>query len=133
MKTLAKILAVMMILGFVFTSCEEDEANELSISFYKANGYVYSDTTVSAGSSITIGVRAKTSKPTDPLIRFIVTGSVNGGTVKQLYYEDINTAEYDHDFKVTLDSTQGLDYKFIFTIINKDGLTAQKSLHVKTE
>jgi len=135
MKTLFRTFLVITIFSFVFASCnkEEDEGNELKINFKAETGYNYTDATLPGGTAVKVGVEAETEKPQDPIIKFNISESVNGGDASTVYSEDIEAATYAYDYNFELDTVTGNVHKYTFTITNRDGLNAQKSITFTVE
>jgi hypothetical protein len=136
MKTLFKSLIAISLVLFLFSSCkkdEEDEGNELKINFKVDAGYNYTDATLPGGTAIKIGIEAETEKPQDPIIKFNISESVNGGISSTVYSENLEDSDYEYDYSFELDSISGNVHKYTFTITNRDGLNAQKSITFTVE
>lgn len=130
MKTTIKIFSLIFFFIISLSSCEkENEEGELEINFRTGNGYTYEDALVAPGSAISIGIEAETSKPQDPIIRFNISESINGGTPSTIYTEDINTSIYSYNYSFNLlDTISTNTHTYTFTITNRDGINAQKAL-----
>ena len=134
MRTTLKSVLYFCLLSFIFIRCEkEDPGKEMKIIFKTENGYTSSDTSLDGGSTFKIGVEAETEKSKDPLIKFNITESLNGGAVKSVYSENINTTKYGHDETFILDTIKGNVHKYTFTITNRDGFNKQASLSVSVK
>jgi len=132
MKNTIKALLFLSIFSILFISCEkENEEGELNISFKTAAGYVYSDATLASETAVKIGIEAETSKATDPIIKFNISESVNGGTPTTVYSQDLESANFTYDYAFTLsDATTGNTHKYTFTITNRDGINKQAALTI---
>lgn len=127
MKTRTNISAALMLLIIIFSGCKkQDEGEEMTINFKTTSGYTYTDATLDGGSSLKIGVEAETVKKKDPIIKFNISRSVNGGGTNTVYSEDLETTAYNYDYVFTLDTVSGNVNKYTFTVTNRDGLLAQK-------
>jgi len=136
MKTLFRTLLVITMVSVLFTSCkkdEEDEGNELKINFKADTGYNYTDATLPGGTAIKVGIEAETEKPQDPIIKFNISESVNGGAASTVYFEDLEDSDFEYDYSFELDSVSGNVHKYTFTITNRDGLNAQKNITFTVE
>lgn len=127
MKTIIKSLFFFGLFTLSLTSCEEGE-NELSISLKSGAVYTSEDGTITPGENVRIGIKAETEKDRDPLIKFNITQSINGGSKKSVYSKDINTTSYEYDYSFTADTLIGTSYNHIFTITNKDGFNKQVNI-----
>ncbi|MBI1288940.1 MAG: hypothetical protein GC178_15335 [Flavobacteriales bacterium] len=134
-NSIFKTMFAVMLMASVLVSCDkEDEGDELHISFKSTAGYTYQDGTMAANDTITIGVEAETEKAKDPIIRFNVSESVNGGSTTTVYTEDLEATSYDHDYTFTnTDTVSGNTHAFTFTITNRDGLNKQANLTLTVE
>ncbi|MEZ4722981.1 MAG: hypothetical protein R2813_13990 [Flavobacteriales bacterium] len=134
MKTIKYYIPMIALMGaaLTFNACdrEKDEEEEAPELMFKSGGsYTAADATVSVGDVVTIGIEAEVHEEKDPLKKFNISKSVNGGALEDVYNEDLSSESFDYDFTVTIDSTQkGNTEKYTFTVTNRDGLTGQKSL-----
>lgn len=135
MKTIIRTLLVIGIISVFTTSCkkEEDEGNEMKIEFKTGTGYIAADATLAGGTMVLIGVEAETEKAQDPIIKFNISESVNGGTSSTIYSEDLESTTYAYDLGFKLDSVSGNVHKYTFTVTNRDGINAQKDLTLTVE
>ncbi|HJW27840.1 MAG TPA: hypothetical protein VJ508_01185, partial [Saprospiraceae bacterium] len=105
------------------------------IEFRTEAGLISADATVAAGSTVTIGIHAEKAEAQDVLKKFNISLSKNGGTAITVYDEDVTGADqdaFDFDFTPTLATLAGDNYKFTFTVTNRDGLTNNVSLTLTT-
>ncbi len=133
MKTTFKILLLFALFLTVLVSCEkeEDGEGELKIDFKTEEGYVSTDSTVPSGTALKIGIEAETEVSKDPIVKFNISESVNGGTATSVYSEDLEDTMFDYDYNFTLSDTEsGNTHKFTFTITNRDGINAQESITI---
>lgn len=132
MKTILRntaMLTLALSIGF-FTSCKkEDEDEELKLEFKTGSGYTSSNATIASGTAVKIGVKGETEKAKDPIIKFNISESVNGGSNTTVYSKDLEDTEYEYDYNFTLsDTVSGNTHTYTFTITNRDGKNEQKSL-----
>lgn len=137
MKSIFKTLIIFSLFSIAFISCkkdeEEDSGNELSIKFKTEAGYTFSDATLPGGTPVKIGIEAETEKAKDPIIKFNISESVNGGASSTVYSEDLETTDYEYDYNFTLDSVSGNIHKYTFTITNRDGINKQTDLTITVQ
>lgn len=136
MKTTNKLFCALLLMSMTigFVSCkEEDESEELNMEFKTSEGYTYADETLPGGTEVKIGVEAETEKAKDPLIKFNISESVNGGANSPVYTEDLDDVEFEHDYTFTLSEESGSTHKYTFTVTNRDGINIQKSLTITVE
>ena len=116
-------------------SCEKDEGKLPNIDFKTGTGFVSTDTIVDAGATITIGIEASKSEKKDPLKKFNISLSIDGGADATVYSEDLSGDDgdnYEYDFTTTVGNSVGQLNTYTFTITNRDGLVNQLSLTVMT-
>ena len=136
MKTIFKTIILIGVVSVLFTACkkeEEDPANEMKINFKTGTGYTFADATLAGGTAILVGIDAETEKAQDPIIKFNISESVNGGASSTVYSEDVETTAYEYDYNFTLDTVKGNVHKYTFTVTNRDGINAQKDLTFTVE
>lgn len=114
------------------SSCkkEKEEGEEAPEIVFKSGGaYTSTDATVSVGDHVTIGIEAEVLEEKDPLKKFNISKSVNGGALEDVYNEDLSDESFEYDYTFTVINAQkGNTEKYTFTVTNRDGLTGQKSL-----
>ena len=132
MKTTIKSIAIVGMMALTIASCKKDDGDaEMSINFKTGTGYTSADAGIDGGTAVKIGIEAETDKKKDPLIKFNISESVNGGTNASVYSEDLNDlTTYDYDYNFTLDTTTGDAHKYTFTVTNRDGITKQTALTI---
>jgi hypothetical protein len=118
-----------------FTSCKkEDAANEITINFKEGSGYTATDMTAAKGTALKVGIEAGTEKKKDPLKKFNISESVNGGANATLLSKDIDGQDFSYDHSFTLEDTvHGNKHKYTYTVTNKDGINAQKFLTITVQ
>ncbi len=131
-----------VIISFVFLfACKQSPVegyNPPSLSFKTTAGYVYNDTTMSAGTAVLIGIIAERGndeplKDADDLSNFIIKMSTNGGTEAVVYEYTMTTAEaelFEYDFTGSASASAGDSVRFNVVVYNKDGYIDQKELTV---
>jgi hypothetical protein len=130
MKTSVKYLILLLMFGTLLYSCKkEEEEDEIALMFKTSSGYIYSDQTIESGQTLKIGVKAETEKKKDPLIRFSISESKNGGAETTILSKNIETTNFDYDYNFSInDTVSGNKYKYTFVVVNKDGLNKQESI-----
>jgi hypothetical protein len=124
------------LLALTITSCEKDEGKLPNISFKTGGSYISSDVSRPAGSSILIGIDASKSEKKDVLKKFNISKSVNGGAETTVHDQVLSGAEGDvfsYDFNDKLDTTKGKKTRYIFTVVNRDGLLNQVGVNVTVQ
>lgn len=133
-NTINKYIKNALLIGFLSFSliaCEKDEGEEgeLDIHFKTEAGYTHADATIASGSEVKIGIEAETEKAKDPIIRFNISESTNGEADTTVYMENLEDTDFSYDHTFTLnDSVSGNTHLYTFTVTNRDGINAQKSL-----
>ena len=136
MKHIAFSATLFIIASSIFlSSCEKDAGILPNISFKTGANYISGDTTLPAGTNITIGINASKSEDKDVLTRFDITKTIDTAAGTSVYNTNLTGTQGDtfsYDFTTTVDNTPGQVTKYTFTIINRDGLINQVSLKVIT-
>lgn len=120
----------------LFIACEKDEGEEgeLDIKFKTEAGYTHKDVTLASGTEVKIGIEAETEKAKDPIIRFNISESINGGEDSTVYMENLEDQDFEHDYSFTLsDTVSGNTHLYTFTVTNRDGINAQQFLTITVE
>lgn len=130
MKTTVK-LTVLTIAGAMLltASCKKEEDKQIppNISFKTSAGYTYSNTTVTTNDTLLVGITAEKTEDKDLLTRFVATQKYDAGTATTLFNESFNQDTYSKDMQIITRNTPGTE-TYTYTIINRDGLTATKTL-----
>ncbi|MBK9983933.1 MAG: hypothetical protein IPP15_16465 [Saprospiraceae bacterium] len=132
MKNIFSIFKLLSIIAII-TACEKDAGKLPNIDFKTGLTLISEDTSLTAGTSITIGINASKADDKDVLKKFTVSKSVNGGTATTVYTQDLSGAEgdsYTHEYTETLAGNAGDIIKYTFTVTNRDGLMNQVFLTI---
>lgn len=117
--------------SFCFVSCEKDEGKLPNINFIPGGNYTYTSSSLSQGTSFTIGINASKSEDKDVLKKFNISRSTNGAAAVSVFDKDLSGGEgdsYTYDFTGVTDSVPGQTDKYTFTVTNRDGLVNQVNL-----
>lgn len=110
-------------------SCENEPETVATIEFKTCIGYISQDTTISKGSSLTVGIVA--DKTENNLKAYNVSVSYDGAsttiTVQNFTISSDENAHYDKDVNFTVRNQTGTE-KYYFTIVDVDGNLVQKML-----
>ncbi len=133
-----QILSVsLIILTCVIAACnkEEDKMILPKIEFKTSAGYTYQDTAVTKGSTLVAGIIAEKTEDKDVLKTFDVSVSYNGGAASSVHNELLTGSEGDYfstDYTIVTKDEPGTE-KWIFTVINRDGLINSVSFTVTVQ
>jgi len=130
MKTSLKLSALTIIgITIITASCKKDKDKQIppEISFKTAAGYTYNNSTVTTNDTLLVGITAKKTEDKDLLTRFVATQKYDAGSTTTLINESFNQDAYSKDMQIITRSTPGTE-TYTYTIINRDGLTATKTL-----
>ena len=130
---MCKQLLAFLTVFITLISCGKDEGKLPEIKFKIGGAYISRDTSIKCGTTILMGIDASKSEERDVLKKFNITLSNNGGSEKSLLDKILTKSEedkYSFDYNYTLDTANGQLNKFIFTIVNRDGIINQVSLTV---
>ena len=131
-----------VIISFVFLfACKQSPVegfNPPSLTFKTTAGYVYTDTTMSSGSDVLIGIIAERGndeplKDADDLSNFIIKLSTNGGTEVAVYEYTMTAAEaefFEYDFTGSANAIAGDSVRYNIVVYNKDGYIDQKEFTI---
>ncbi len=114
----------------IFSSCKKDEGKIPLISFKTTAGYTSSDVTVAKGTLITMGINASKAEDKDFLKTFDCSQVLDGGAPISIVSEPLSGSTgntYSKDVQITTRNVAGTE-KYIFTVVNKDGLKNSVSL-----
>lgn len=132
MKTLKQSILYFGLISLSLASCKkEDDGNEINVNFKTTSGYTSTNATLAGGTTIKIGVDAETSKKKDPLIKINMTEMINDTIAGVSQSDNIDDqTSFDKDYSITLDTVAGNVHEYTFSVTNRDGLNAQKSLKI---
>lgn len=125
------IAAVFAAAIITFASCEKDQGKTPNISFKTGTGYVSASDSLTADTTITIGINASKAEDKDVLKKFNISRSVNNSPDTTIFQKDLSGSEgdnYSYDLVRKLGSKKGQKEKYTFTVTNRDGLVGQVSL-----
>lgn len=128
-KRLTRGFLLLIIIAFIFISCEKDAHIPPNISFKTGGVYTSADATVGKGVNITVGIIAE--KVEDDMRSYNVSYSYDNATTTTTAQDfSITGSEqqhYEKDVTFTTRDQAGTE-KYFFTITDKDGNIAQKVL-----
>lgn len=123
-------LILMALFAVLFVGCNKEEEKLLdpTISFEGGAGLISADATVDSASTIRIKVIAQKGKDGAKLKQFKVTKAVTGAT--QTITDSTLSSASDETFNYTLQDIANVAATYTFTITDKDGKTATKSIKI---
>lgn len=122
--TQLSLLVILLTLG----SC--DEGKLPNIAFKSGPNYISSDATVGKLETVTFGIEASKAEKKDPLKKFNVSVSFDGGDNTTLIQKDLDSSQgdnFEEDVEITTRDQAGTE-KYTFTVTNRDGLINQVSV-----
>lgn len=128
------VCAVLLIVMTVhLSSCtKRDITNPPGVIFNQVAGYVYSDTIVPRGSTISIWVYANKIGVNDYLASGNIMRSLNGGPDSTLSSMTFAESQFSEVYSYQLGDS-GNSYKYIFSFSNQNGVSTSDSLTIKTD
>lgn len=129
-----KIFYFAAICSILFTACkkDDDEGKLPNIAFKTGAGYTSSDITTNQSDTLTIGITASKAEDKDVLTTFDAARSYDVGTSTSFLNLSLSGSDgdsYSKDVTVITRAQAGTE-KYIFTVINRDGLKNSVSLTV---
>jgi hypothetical protein len=126
-KTLSKIAMAACTIAIV--SCKKDKDKQIppNIAFKTSAGYTYTNATVTTNDTLLVGITAEKTEDKDLLTRFVATQKYDAGSTTTLINESFNQDTYSKDMQIITRNIPGTE-TYTYTIINRDGLTATKTL-----
>lgn len=124
------LLGAAAALAMTFSACEKDEGKLPHIEFKTGAGYTSADATAAKSAAVLIGISADKTEDKDVLKTFTLSVSYDGGTATEALSQTLTGSEGDHfevDIPITTRNQNGTE-KYIFTVVNRDGLTNSVSL-----
>jgi hypothetical protein len=129
MKQLLALLSIALIIAF--SSCKKNTDAHIppDLAFKTGGAYTSGDRTITQGDSIKVGIII--TKKEDDIKNLNISYAYDGNTSTTTSQNVVMTAAeyggYDHDFWITTRNTAGTE-KWIFTVTDRDGNLAQKSI-----
>lgn len=126
-----KFLFLPAIIVLMLTSCKKENDAHIppEITFQSGSGYTTGDATINAGDSVLVGVRI--TKKEDDLRTLNISYAYDGATSSVTFLNyTMTAAEYggfSHDYWIHARNQPGTE-KWTFTVTDRDGNLAQKSL-----
>lgn len=119
-------LAVIIIAA---SSCKKESDKQIppDISFKTGTGYVFADAVVTVNDTLKVGINASKTEDKDLLTRFVATQQYDAAAATTIINESFNQDTYSKEMTIITRSIPGTE-KYTYTIINRDGLTATKTL-----
>ncbi len=132
------IFFVILLAVVSFMSCKKEDGDAgllPNIAFKTGGTYVSADIILTKDTTITVGIQASKAEPNDVLKSFNAAKGYDGTTPVGYLNESITgTAgdSYSKDLSITTRSQNGTE-KYVFTVLNKDGLKNQVSLTITVQ
>lgn len=128
-KTIMKTTLLLVTFGFLFSSCEKDAHIPPNVTLKTGAGYTSADATVGKNQAIMVGITGE--KVEDDMIKYNVSYAYDGASSTSTF-QDFNLSgseqqHYDKDVTFTTRNQAGTE-KWVFTITDKDGNIAQKTI-----
>lgn len=104
-----------------------DEGKLPNIAFKTGPDYISSNSTVGKEEVVVFGITASKAEKKDPLKKFNVSVSFDGGDNTTLIQKDLDSSQgdnFDEDVEITTRNQAGTE-KYTFTVTNRDGLINQ--------
>jgi hypothetical protein len=133
-KTLLPVICILLLTTAIvyLSSCSKrDITNPPGLVFNQASGYIYSDTIVARGSTISIWVYANKIGLNDYLASATIMRSLNGSPDSIISSMRFAESQFSEAYSYQLGDS-GNSYKYVFTFANQNGATTSDSLTVKT-
>ena len=124
----------LLFLIFLCIGCENEKEPEASMEFKTGASYASQDTTISMGSSLTVGIVADKAENNFKAYNVSVSydGAFNTITIQNFSIASDENAHYDKDVNLTVRNLPGIE-KYYFTIEDVDGNLLQKMLSFTIE
>ena len=128
-KTIMKTTLLLVAFGFLFSSCEKDAHIPPNVTLKTGAGYTSADATVGKNQAIMVGITGE--KVEDDMIKYNVSYAYDGAS-STTTFQDFSLSgneqqHYDKDVTFTTRNQAGTE-KWVFTITDKDGNIAQKTI-----
>ena len=117
-----------VLLLFVMLSCDEGKLPNIALK--TGPDYISSNSTVDKEEVVVFGITASKAEKKDPLKKFNVSVSFDGGDNTTLIQKDLDSSQgdnFDEDVEITTRNQAGTE-KYTFTVTNRDGLINQVTI-----
>jgi len=139
MKSLSKLLALLLLLGFAMTSCSKDDDDPTptdvkpAINFMGNAGYVIGNTTLAEGTLFHFGITATPNTTSGKkLTKVTITRKFENEAQQTFFTKDLNDlSSYTLDTLAYAHAGVGVD-TWVITITDKAGETNNKSFNITT-
>lgn len=121
---------ISILLVTLLSSCEKDEGKLPAISFKTGTGYTFADMTVAKNTTVLVGIDAAKTEDKDVLKTFDASRAYDTGALSSFINESLSGAQgdnYSRDISITTRNQDGTE-KYVFTVINRDGLVNSVTL-----
>lgn len=128
MKKKLQRVSIIFLFAILFASC--DEGKLPNIAFKTGPDYISSDAAVGRNEIIKFGITASKAEKKDPLKKFNVSVSLDGGDNATIEQKDLDSSQgdnFEEDIEITTRDQAGTE-KYTFTVTNRDGLINQVSV-----
>jgi hypothetical protein len=137
MKKLSYLLGLFLVAGSMFVSCNDDDDTEPKdltpvISFKEEAGFTYSDTTITEGESILVGVRCQSNSNSNAKLNILkIYAIINDVPQNPIFQDTINDSEYDVNYLI--DFPDALTGRLYAEVTDKDGQKNNDSFNITVE
>ena len=122
-------LGAMSLIIFNACSKESDQMMPPILEFKTGPAYVSENGTFPKDTTIIVGIHAEKTEAEDYLKTFTISASIDGGPALPVLDSTLTEADHDvFEVDIPLPLTESGVFAFFFTITNRDGLIATKSL-----
>lgn len=128
MKTLKSFIAIIALVSTItfLSSCEKDEGKLPNIAFKTGGSYVSANMNVGQGDQVLSGITASKAEDKDVLKTFDISVYYDGATTGTSVFNATLTGSegdnYSKDYTIQTRNQTGTE-KYVFTVVNRDGLT----------
>ena len=123
------LLAAGLVVFFIACEKETDQMIPPILEFKTGPAYVSADGTFPKDTTIIVGIHAEKTEGEDYLKTFTISASIDGGPALPVLDSTLTEADHDvFEVDIPLPLTESGVFAFAFTITNRDGLIATKSL-----
>jgi len=132
MKKIKHISFLILLVVIVFVSCKKKKTDPHvppNVEFKTGGNYTSGDKTLNKKDTITVGITA--TKTEDDLKSYNVSYAYDGNATSTTFFNYVLTAaeagSYSNDIKIVCRNQTGTE-KWMFTIVDRDGNLAQKTI-----